>query len=385
MPAARNSATRSSRRASPGAGATSAPGASARSTPSSRRISLDGGPAARLDGRERRTGGVGGGAGRQGHARRSGLHPDQAHVVGDDVVQLTGDPRALLGDRPAGRASRSRSAAASRCSTSSRYSRRDRVGVPDRPRQGDERDRAEDRLDRSPCRRRSPRRSPRRGASAGTITASRRGHSTRRWRRPRATTVDAGCCVNSPGGTAAAATMAPTSRPRTAQPRRVGAATATARPRRSPPTSAPASTAGDGQSEPAPTPIWATTSAASTPIGDRGVDRCRGRAAASGGHWWPVPLIAGAYEPVPAAAGRRRREQAITWRTPRGTARRRWRSSAIGWRSDPHAGGAARAAGGSAGRRGRAAPAADAVHRGRRSFGTRYVPNSTSHTGRKIE
>ena len=37
-----------------------------------------------------------------GRAERLGLDDDQAHVVRDDVVQLLGDPHALLGDRALG-------------------------------------------------------------------------------------------------------------------------------------------------------------------------------------------------------------------------------------------------------------------------------------------
>ena len=71
--------------------------------------------------------------------------------------------------------------------------------------------------------------------------------------------------MNNPGGTAAAATMAPITRPRTQSHGRRrrhsnGAAATIAT------TTAPAPSEGDGQSEPVATPIWATMSATSTPI-----------------------------------------------------------------------------------------------------------------------
>ncbi len=33
------------------------------------------------------------------HPRRAGLHGDRGDVMGDDIVQVAGDPQPLLGDR----------------------------------------------------------------------------------------------------------------------------------------------------------------------------------------------------------------------------------------------------------------------------------------------
>ena len=68
--------------------------------------------------------------GRQPVPDGADLQHHHADRVGDDVVQLAGDPRALLGDRDARRASRSRSATAARSAASACAARSRRAKPP---------------------------------------------------------------------------------------------------------------------------------------------------------------------------------------------------------------------------------------------------------------